>query len=108
MKVWSRFSPIRSLMLGILILASCGAAMAQHPWAMFRRNPTHSAVSQYGDPAPNLPAWKYQVGGGLSSPVIADNGDGTSTIYIGGGNGRPDGAQSLIAAVVEAYVEAHE
>jgi len=54
---------------------------------MFRHDPPHSAVSPYGDPAPNLPAWSYQVGGGLSSPVIGDNGDGTSTIYIGGGSG---------------------
>jgi outer membrane protein assembly factor BamB/peptidoglycan/xylan/chitin deacetylase (PgdA/CDA1 family) len=54
---------------------------------MFRHDPPHSAVSPYGDPVPNPPAWKYQVGGGLSSPVIGDNGDGTSTIYIGGGSG---------------------
>ena len=54
---------------------------------MFRHDPPHSAVSPYGDPVPNPPAWNYQVGGGLSSPVIGDNGDGTSTIYIGGGSG---------------------
>lgn len=82
------FSPFLALMLGILVLASSGMALADHPWPMFRHNPTHSAVSPYHDPAPNLPAWKLQVGGGLSSPVIADNGDSTYTIYIGGGSGR--------------------
>ena len=68
----------------LLLLFCTGAWALDHPWPMFRHDPAHSAVSPHGDPAPNLPAWKYQVGGGTSSPVIGDNGDGTYTIYIGG------------------------
>lgn len=72
-----------------LLLAFCTGAWAlDHPWPMFRHDAAHSAVSANPDPTPNPPAWKYKAGGGLSSPVIGDNGDGTSTIYIGGGYSR--------------------
>ena len=80
----NRFQSSVFLCFLVLLLFCSGAWALNNPWPMFRHDPPHSAVSPYGDPVPNPPAWNYQVGGGLSSPVIGDNGDGTSTIYIGG------------------------
>ena len=71
------------VMLALLSSVSYAIGPATSQWPMFRHNPRHYAVSQYGDPAPGGPAWKNVIGGGLSSPVIAPDG----TIYMCGGSG---------------------
>ena len=61
-----------------------GSHYTQHPWLMFRHDPTHTGCTESSAPNTNQTLWSYATGSYVySSPAVADG-----KVYVGSVDGR--------------------
>jgi len=76
-----------------------GSHYTQHPWLMFRNDPTHVGYTESSAPNTNQTLWSYVTGIYVySSPAVADG-----KVYVGAGDGKVYCLDSLTGTQVWNY-----